>query len=98
MTVAITAPDPGPFAPYLAAVTPHPHPTGDQPLDASQVITLSAYTPPPPIPDPFPAYAEGLRQIYSDILDNPRPGPRSGARRRTPRATNIGSTSTTTAC
>ena len=39
------------------------------------MITLSAYAPPTPGPDPFPDYAAGLQQIDTNILNNPQARP-----------------------
>ena len=60
---------------WLVAATPDPHPTGDPLSSTAQMIPLSAYTLPPPCPNPFPQYATGLQQIYSNIENNPQARP-----------------------
>ncbi len=67
-----------PFAATLAKVTPDPQPSGDQPSAEAATVSLAAYTPAAindPGVAPLEPYFDGLRQIYSQILDNPAARP-----------------------
>ena len=68
-----------PWDNLLARSTPNPHPTGDQPQDGSQMITLSAYTPKPVAPDmglpEVDQFNQALRQIDDGIMRNPQARP-----------------------
>ena len=74
----VAPPDPDPFAAYLAAETPNPHPTGDQPSDTARSFRCR-----PTLrrrrssirASPARSAVEGLQQIYSNILNNPQARP-----------------------